>query len=209
MTTSQHRPRARTTEPKPRGTLGARPALVVIDVQVGFDDPFWGPRNNPDADANIDLLVREFTRQGHLVVYVRHDSDDPASPLHPRSAGNRLKPYLQWRHPDLSVSKTVNSAFHGTPDLHAWLTERDVSDLVIAGITTNHCCETTARLAGNLGHRVHFVLDATHTFDRVGPDGTVVASDELTRVTAANLDGEFATVLRTCDVVRDIEAGLR
>ena len=159
---------------------------------------------NPDADANIDQLVREFSRRGHLVVYVRHDSDDPSSPLHPSSAGNRLKPYLRWRHPDLWVTKTVNSSFHGTPDLHAWLLGHEVSDVVIVGITTNHCCETTARLAGNLGHRVHFVLDATHTFDRTGPDGTVVTADELARVTATNLHGEFASVLRTRDALRGL-----
>ena len=134
----------------------------MIDVQVGFDDPFWGPRNNPDADANIDLLVREFTRQGHLVVYVRHDSDDPASPLHPRSAGNRLKPYLQWRHPDLSVSKTVNSAFHGTPDLHAWLTERDVSDLVIAESGRNDPQVLRPTAVGGLGHDAAWADDFHH-----------------------------------------------
>jgi nicotinamidase-related amidase len=196
------------TQPRPAdpptpcaSTIGDRPALVAIDVQVGFDDPSWGPRNNPGADANIDRLVREFTQHGHPVVYVRHNSIDPASPLHPRHAGNALKPYLRWREPDLWVTKTVNSAFHGTPDLHAWLVARQVSDLFIAGITTNHCCETTARLAGNLGHRVHFVLDATHTFDRTGPDGTVVTADDLARITAANLHGEFATVSTTRDVL--------
>ena len=187
-------------------TIGTRPALVAIDVQAGFDDPGWGPRNNPDADANIDQLVREFTRHGHPVVYVRHNSTDPASPLHAGRAGNALKRYLRWRQPDLWVTKTVNSAFHGTPDLHAWLVARQVSDLFIVGITTNHCCETTARLAGHLGHRVHFVLDATHTFDRTGPDGTVVTADELARITAANLHGEFATVTGTDDVLRGLRA---
>jgi nicotinamidase-related amidase len=99
--------------------------------------------------------------------------------------------------PDLLVSKQVNSTFHGTPDLDAWLRGRGLAGLVVAGITTNHCCETTARVGGNLGHQVLFALDATHTFDRAGPDGEVIAADELARVTAANLHGEFATVVST------------
>lgn len=66
-------------------------ALVVVDVQQGFDDPWWGPRNNPDADANIEALVQAFADAGRPVVYVRHDSDEPDSPLHPDNPGNRLK----------------------------------------------------------------------------------------------------------------------
>jgi len=54
----------------------------------------------------------------------------------------------------------VNSAFHGDPDLAAWLRARDLTGLAICGITTNHCCETTARVGGNLGFDVRFVLDA-------------------------------------------------
>lgn len=171
-------------------------ALVVVDAQRGFDDPWWGPRNNQACDDNIAALVREWSSRGRPLVYVRHDSDSPASPLHPSSPGNRLKPYLEPQ-PDLLVTKSVNSAFLGEPDLHAWLLDQDLQGIVVCGITTNHCCETTARMGGNLGHRVLFALDATHTFDRTGPDGTVVTADELVRVTATNLHDEFAEVVAT------------
>ena len=96
----------------------------------------------------------------------------------------------------------MNSAFHGDPDLAAWLRARDLTGLAICGITTNHCCETTARVGGNLGFDVRFVLDATHTFDRTGPDGTTMGADELARVTATNLHGEFATVVATAELTR-------
>ncbi|HEY0772766.1 MAG TPA: isochorismatase family protein, partial [Nocardioidaceae bacterium] len=76
-----------------------------------------------------------------------------------------------------------------------------LAGIVVCGITTNHCCETTARVGGNLGHDVLFVLDATHTFDRTGPDGTHMTADELARATATNLHGEFATVVSTRDLV--------
>lgn len=176
-------------------------ALVVVDVQSGFDDPAWGRRNNPGCDANIDRLVRAFAESGRPLVYVRHDSRDPSSPLHPCSPGNALKPYLLEHRPALLVTKSVNSSFHGSPDLNAWLTEAGVTGVVIVGITTNHCCETTARVGGNLGYTVHFVLDATHTFDRESPDGTLMTADELSRATATNLHREFATVVTTDDVL--------
>jgi nicotinamidase-related amidase len=177
-------------------------ALVVVDAQRGFDDAaYWGPRNNPGCDDNIARLVAHWARRGRPLVYVRHDSDEPGSPLESGTPGNELKVYLQAQ-PDLLVTKSVNSSFHGSPDLHAWLGEHRLDGIVVCGITTNHCCETTARVGGNLGHRVLFALDATHTFDRTGPDGTVVTADELARVTATNLHGEFAEVVSTDDLLR-------
>jgi nicotinamidase-related amidase len=184
--------------PHPKGS-----ALVVVDAQAGFDDPWWGERNNPDCDANIARLVEAWQRRGRPLVYVRHDSDDPRSPLHHGSPGNELKSYLRAAEPDLVVTKRVNSAFHGTPDLHSWLRAADITGIVICGITTNHCCETTARVGGNLGYGVLFALDATHTFDRRGPDGTMLTADQLARATATNLHGEFADVVSTADLLRD------
>ena len=99
------------------------------------------------------------------------------------------------------MTKQVNSAFHGAPDLAAWLREHDLGRIAICGITTNHCCETTARVGANVGFDVLFVLDATHTFDREGPDGTVLTADELARASATSLHGEFATVVATDDLV--------
>lgn len=178
----------------------SRYALVVVDAQKGFDDPAWGRRNNPACDANIAALVDHWHAGRRPVVHVRHDSVNAGSPLHPDSPGNALKDYLAAP-PDLLVTKSVNSSFHGSPDLHAWLVARDVPGIVVCGITTNHCCETTARVGGNLGHDVLFAIDATHTFDRTGPDGQTMTADQLARATATNLHGEFATVVSTHDLL--------
>lgn len=186
-------------------TIPAQTALVVVDVQVGFDDPVWGPRNNPACDDNIRSLIGAFVRTGRPVVYVRHDSREPNSPLGPAAPGNALKPYLGAFRPSLLVTKSVNSSFHGLPDLDAWLRHGRVSGIVVTGITTNHCCETTARVGGNLGYDVWFALDATHTFDRQGPDGTWMTADQLTSATATNLHGEFATVVSTAQVLADLD----
>ena len=173
------------------------PALVVVDVQRGFDDAaHWGPRNNPACEANVGALIAHARAAGWPLVFVRHDSTEERSPLRPGQSGNDFKEVVTGE-PDLLISKHTNSCFYGDPDLHAWLRERGISSLVLCGITTNHCCETTARMAGNLGYDVRFVLDATHTFDR----GDLTA-DELAKATATNLDGEFAAVVSTRDVLR-------
>jgi nicotinamidase-related amidase len=176
-------------------------ALVVIDVQGAFDDPRWGRRNNRDADRNIANLVDAFGNAGLPVVFVQHTSGKPGSLFHPNNSGHALKDYLRTSVPDLLVTKTVHSSFYGTPDLHRWLAGSGIGRLVISGISTNHCCETTARVAGDLGYDVLFALDATHTFDRIGPEGHVVTADELARTTATNLHAEFATVLTTQQVL--------
>ncbi|MDK4333803.1 isochorismatase family protein, partial [Corynebacterium accolens] len=67
--------------------------------------------------------------------------------------------------------------------------------------TTNHCCETTARMAGNLGFDVSFILDATACFPRTDHEGKTVSADEIMRATAANLHGEFANVMTTANYV--------
>lgn len=180
---------------------GPSRALIVIDVQAGFDDPSWGPRDNPDCERNVLRLINAWKAAGEPIVVVRHDSTSPSSPLRPGQRGNDLRPRIEG---DLLITKEVNSAFYGQPDLHAWLGKRGIQALTICGVTTNHCCETTARMAGNLGYDVDFVIDATHTFDRIATDGVVIPAADVARMTAANLHGEFATVRTTDDVVGDI-----
>jgi nicotinamidase-related amidase len=174
-------------------------ALIVIDVQQGFDDAAWGPRDNPAADTNIARLLDRWTETRRPIVVVHHDSGGEQSPLHPAHPGNALKPYVASAPAALSVSKTVNSAFYGEPDLHEWLSAAGISQVVIAGIQTNMCCETTARMAGNLGYDVVFVPDAMHTFDLEAPDGVTVPAAELSRITAINLSGGGFARLATTD----------
>lgn len=176
-------------------------ALVLIDVQRGFDDPYWGRRNNPAAESHIAALRAGWEAARQPVVVVRHDSREPGSPLAPGAPGNALSPLLDGVEADLYVVKSVNSAFHGDVDLDRWLRSRSVDAIVLAGVQTNMCVETTARVGGNLGHDVTVALDATFTFDLAGPDGTVVAADELARVTATNLHGGGFARVTTADAV--------
>jgi nicotinamidase-related amidase len=181
-------------------------ALILIDVQRGFDDAeFWGPRDNPGAEANIAALLDAQASAGLPLVLVRHDSTHPGSPLAPGTPGNAFTPELDRARPDLVFAKNVNSAFHGEVDLHAWLGRRGITDLVVAGIQTNHCVETTARVGGNLGYRVRVPLDATFTFDLAGPGGLTLTAAELSRATAVNLHGGgFAEVTTTKAVIASL-----
>jgi nicotinamidase-related amidase len=168
-------------------------ALVVVDVQEAFEDgEYWGRRNNPDCEANIADLIAAWRAAGGPIVFVRHEFETHDWTFKDVVSGD----------PDLLVSKQVNSAFYGSPDLHAWLRERGLAAIALCGITTDHCVETTARMGANLGYEVLFVLDATHTFDRTGPDGTVMTADELARATATQLHEEFATIVSTSELAR-------
>jgi nicotinamidase-related amidase len=176
------------------------PALIVVDVQRAFADPVWGRRDNPACEANIGALIEHWRESGRPIVFVRHDSEEPGSPLATGTPGNDFLDVVTGE-PDLLVTKSVNSAFHGEPDLSTWLDDEGIDEIYVCGITTDHCCETTARVGANLGYEVSFVLDATHTFDRTTPDGEVIPAELVSKVASASLHGEFATVVRTEDVV--------
>lgn len=155
-----------------------------------------GERSNPDCAANVALLVERWRQRGRPVVFVRHDSRESGSPLAAGEPGNALMRELSGD-PDLLVTKQVHSAFHGEPGLNGWLTDRGVDAVTIAGITTDHCCETTARVACDLGYSVRFVIDATSTFDRRTPSGRTLSAEAIADAVAASLHGEFAEVVQT------------
>ncbi|MFG2867585.1 cysteine hydrolase family protein [Streptomyces sp. NPDC048338] len=191
-------------------------ALVVVDVQKGFEEEYWGKRDNVDAEGNIATLIDLWQETGRPVVFVRHDSPAGSrSPLRRGHVGNDFKDFVQERRgkgrgPELLVTKSVNSAFYGEPDLDAWLKGAGIGQIVIVGIQTNMCNETTARMGGNLGYDVLFPLDAMHTFDLAGPFGWTAGAEELTRATAVSLHGgRFARVVSTRDVVEAASAGAR
>lgn len=176
-------------------------ALIVVDVQKGFDDVnYWGPRNNPDCEANIEKLIAAWRSQNWPVVYVRHDSTTPSSPLATGGKGNALKSVLKGD-PDLLVVKNVHSAFHGDPDLDAWLKENGITGVAICGIQTNMCCETTARVASDLGYEMLFVADATHTFDIVTETHKVYRAREIATYSQLSLEADFGRIVRTSALV--------
>ena len=179
--------------------MSNKPVLVVIDAQKGFLNSSWGNSNNPECESNIKKLLSMWREANYPVVLVRHDSVSSNSPLRPEQEGNEFQDGVDGKH-DLLITKSVNSAFYGTPSLDEWLKQNSYSKIFICGITTNHCCETTARMAGNLGYKVKFVLDATRTFDFKDIRGNIVKAESVYQMTATNLNGEFAEVIMTSEV---------
>ncbi len=180
-------------------------ALIIIDVQQGLDEHayYGGNRNNPDAEAHMASLLQAWRASQRPVFHVKHNSTEPKSPLRPGMPGNAIKPEVAPQAGEPVIEKTVNSAFIGT-DLEQRLHDADISQVVIVGLTTNHCVSSTTRMAGNFGFNTILVGDATAAFDRTGVDGTGYSAQIIHDTTIATLNGEFATVLNTKDVLASL-----
>lgn len=175
-------------------------ALIIIDVQKGFDEPVWGERNNPQAEDNIAMLLEAWRTHGRPVFHIQHMSLSPTSPLNPNHPGNAIKDALQPWAGEPVIQKNINSAFIGT-DLERRLREIRCNSLVIVGLTTSHCVSTTTRMAGNLGFETYLVSDATAAFELTGHDGWKYSAQKIHDVTLATLSGEFATVVETDELL--------
>jgi nicotinamidase-related amidase len=180
-----------------------RTALIVVDVQRAFDE--WeasgGRRNNPHAELRINDLLADFRAKRAPVIHVRHASLDPASRFRADQPGSAAKDEAREQPGESVIVKHVNSSFIGT-DLEARLRRDHIETVVVVGATTNHCVETTVRMAGNLGFNTKLVRDATWTFDRDGVDGEHFTADQIHAMTLANLQGEFAEIVTAADVMR-------
>jgi nicotinamidase-related amidase len=177
--------------------------LIIIDIQAGFDDPKWGARNNPEAESNVRRLLGTWRKSGLPVVHTQHLSTEEASPLRPGQPGCEFKSEARPESGEPVFGKKVNSAFIGT-ELESYLRNQGYDTLVIAGLTTNHCVSTTARMAGNLGFKTYVVSDATATFERKDHEGRHYSAEEVHAISLANLHEEFATILSTETVIESV-----
>ncbi|KAK7946921.1 isochorismatase family protein [Apiospora aurea] len=233
--------------------LSAKTALILIDVQNGFLHPsYWGTeRSTPECEANIAQLLaqarahnakaRESSSQSGesgddgtvLICHVHHHSITPSSMLHPDQTVEidgvprravEAQPFAAPLAGETVWTKDVNSAFVGT-GLEAYLRSRRVRQLVLCGLTTDHCVSTSTRMAGNLRivDEVENAVDEKNlpgkkkkkTTTVVKSEGNIVLvgdacatyakggfeAETVHRVSLASLDGEFAHVAGTADVI--------
>jgi len=175
-----------------------RPALILVDIQKGFEDiAHWGgQRNNPDAELRASELLKIWRDNDLPVFHVQHCSTNPVSPLRETHPGNEFMDLVAPIDREPIIKKNVNSAFIGT-DLQAQLDEAGINTLIIVGLTTDHCISTTTRMAGNLGYKTFLVADATATFNKAGVDGQNYPAELIHETALASLNNEFATIITT------------
>jgi nicotinamidase-related amidase len=174
--------------------------LIVIDLQEAIDDPRWGPRNNPGAEANIAALIAAWRAEALPLVHVRHDSVVPGSPYAPGSPGHRFKACAMPLEGEPVVAKTANSAFVGTA-LETMLDEFGATTLVLCGVLTSNSLEATARHAGNLGYQAFVVADASWAVDKVDLRGRRWPAEDVHALSLAHLHGEYATIVDTSETL--------
>lgn len=177
-------------------TVPDNTALILIDVQKGFDEPQWGKRNNPKAEENMAKLLNTWRKAKQPIFHIKNDSWEPNSPLRSEKPGNAIKDIVKPLEGEPLIIKTVNSAFIGT-DLEKRLRKKGIESVVIVGLTTDHCVSTTARMAGNLGFKTYVVLDATATFERKGFNGKYYSAKKMHEMALVSLQNEFATIINT------------
>ena len=169
-------------------------ALIIVDVQKGFDDPVWGNRNNLTAEKRIADLLAAWRKTKRPVFHIQHLSTSETSPLNPRSTGSEIKDIVRPVETEPVFQKHVNSAFIGT-ELENSLRQQEITVVVVVGLTTPHCVSTTARMGSNLGFEVYLASDAIAAFEITGPDGRQYSAEEIHEVSLATLHEEFAKVI--------------
>jgi nicotinamidase-related amidase len=181
------------------------PALLILDVQKGFEDAYWGKRNNPQAEDNILLLLTEWRIRGWEVIYSQHLSLLPQSPLnYQNKLGVEFKEQVKPLVHEVVFQKNVNSAFIGTK-LETYLKDKQISTVVMTGLSTQHCVSTTTRMASNLGFQTYLVSDATAAFELTDYNGTKYLPEVIHQVELATLNQEFATIIHTNELIKELE----
>ena len=185
--------------------MNQKTALLIIDVQKGFDSPYWGERNNPGAEACIARLLAGWRKCNLPVIHIRHCSTNPESPLNPKSPGGEFKDEARPLPEEKEFNKSVNSAFIGT-GLEEYLRRCGILSLAVAGLTTDHCVSTSVRMAANLGFNVILISDAVAAFARKSHDGVLYSAEEIHNINLASLNGEFCAVQTAEEVLARLPA---
>jgi nicotinamidase-related amidase len=177
-------------------------ALLVIDVQDSFKvGARWNQRNNPDFESNIKRLVDAFRASGQLVVFFL--TNDADKHFNAESPAYRVMSFLAPRRDEPIIHKYSYNCFT-TTNLQALLLRNGVRTVTITGIKTEQCCETTARVACDLGFYVDYVTEATMTFPITKPNGRELSTDDIVERTECALRDRFARIRTVEEVIANL-----
>lgn len=183
------------------GSDHIRNALLIIDIQDSFKAmPRWQHRNNPAFEANVLRLIGAFRAAGEPIIYFLHSDEDEHFSVD--SPHYRLMDFLAPRAHEPILHKTSRNCFTST-NLLQHLLRLHVGRVTIAGIQTEQCCETTARIAADLGFEVDFVTEATLTFPipkTLDAGSETLPADEVVERTEYALRRRFARICTVNDV---------
>jgi nicotinamidase-related amidase len=188
-------------------------ALLVIDVQESFRQrPLWAAISNPGIAADAARLVDAARAHGDLVVWVLHTEPGTGTTFDPASGHVRYLDPLEPQAGEPQLTKTSHNAFT-TTNLQQLLTQHGITEVVVCGIRTEQCCETTARLASDLGYQVTFVTEATatnpiphrdapadQTVTELLADPRTLPARAVIERTEYALAGRFATIVTIAEV---------
>jgi nicotinamidase-related amidase len=178
-------------------------ALLLIDVQESFTQrPYWSETGANAFLEHANALLDGAQSRGIPIVRVFH-ADGPQSPENPFAHGSPFIRPLTGLAPfeaALTIEKHRHSALVGTP-LATWLVENGIRRVIVAGIRTEQCCETTTRHASDEGWEVDYVGDAMLTFDMATPAGRTLSAAEIRERTETVLAGRFATLATVAEAL--------
>ena len=191
-------------------------ALIVVDVQESFRQrPIWQAVSNPDIVGQVRRLVDAARAQGDLVVWVLHTEPGSSTVFDPVNGHVHVVDELDRRDGEPVITKTSINAFT-TTNLQQLLVSQGIRELVVCGIQTEQCCETTTRLAADLGYEVSFVTDATATFPiqhrdavpgrsvaEILADPLTLSTDDIISRTEYALAGRFATIRTVAELTAE------
>jgi nicotinamidase-related amidase len=189
-------------------------ALLVIDVQESFRRAqLWPAISNPDIASDVARLVDGARASGDLVVWILHSEPGSGGPFDPANGYVRYLAPLAPEPGEPRLTKTSHNAFT-TTNLQQRLTERGIRELVVCGIRTEQCCETTARVGSDLGYQVTFVTEATatnpiahrdvprtQTVEELLADPRTLTASAVIERTEYALAGRFAAIATIAEVV--------
>jgi nicotinamidase-related amidase len=183
----------------------AQSALLVVDAQDSFKaTPRWERRNNLAFEENVAALIEAYRAAQLPVVFFLHTDGDEGFATD--SPFFKLMDFIKPRADEPVLIKNTRNCFTSTT-LQPYLLEKGVRRVAIAGIQTEQCCETTARVAADLGYAVDFVTEATLTFPIPNWDqpDEELAVDAIRERTEYVLRRRFARIVSVAQLTKDLK----